>query len=187
MKNPIRIQNVLVGTIVLWLIWKAYWRGYLAPFMFSMISNPDNMTGEEYYNFIGPLGNSIFGMILFLALDTVDFVGKLFINAGKFIYYLIYDVVLGTKSLSDLLKMQDEPVPVTVQSVSVNAEVEPVHKVATPPVSEKKEYTDREIMIATYTNTKVTKAKVDSIENDLTIIKDEHEKLAAKVNAWDEA
>lgn len=67
--------------------------------------------GEDPYAITNPIANSLFGTLLLLALDAVNFVGDITIKLFMYVYYAICDIVYGSKSVSDLLKNQpDEPI-----------------------------------------------------------------------------
>jgi hypothetical protein len=169
MRNPIRFQNVVVGAIVIFIVFKAWWNGMFINFLLAT-GNSDVVSNTTIP--LTSLSNTIFGTLLFLALDAVDFVGKITITAIKFIYAVIKDVVMGTKSLTDLLKQEDEPVHVQVTSVSVDAEVTHNQQTTHAPVEPaKRVYSDREIIMATYNNTKTLNTKINSVQTELSEVK----------------
>jgi hypothetical protein len=160
---------VVVGAIVIFIVFKAWWNGMFINLLLAT-GNSDVTSNSTIP--LNSLANTIFGTLLFLALDAVDFVGKTTIMVLKFIYYVIKDVVMGTKSLTDLLKQEDDPVHVQVTSVSVDAEVKHTPSVPKEVVDPaKRTYSDREIIMATYNNTKILNTKINEVQSDLSTLK----------------
>lgn len=166
MRNPIRFQNVLVGAIVIFIVFKAWWNGMFINLLLA--TGNSDLVGDPSVSMTG-IGGTIFGTLMFIALDAVDFVGKTTIMIFKFIYAVIKDVVMGTKSISDLLKQDEEkPIPVQVTSVNVDAPVTHNNEVVEEQEPEKKAYSDRDILIATYKNTNVLRAEVNTVKAELS-------------------
>lgn len=118
---------------------------------------------------VSSLENSLFGMILFLGMDALDFVGYWVIFGVKLLYSFIYDAVYGTRKVVETLKTASATPVVAIKAV----EPPPVQE-STPSVPETTAPPKKsagELLVEIYNMGVDNKKSIDSLTVDVNKLK----------------
>jgi hypothetical protein len=115
------------------------------------------MAGENPYSIVNPLANSLFGTLLLLGLDAVNFIGEVTIKGLKFAYFVLYDIINGTKTVSDILKNQ--PVD-PIEPIKTDKSIEPVEQDAP---------TTNELLLTIISNQNNMNDRLNKIEGTINV------------------